>query len=299
MRISIMLIYLMIPPLLYSQIKIKTYTTATDTFYWKHYESVDKPKKASLRKFVSGNSNQVIQAFIAGNLELFPQFTNDSVSRFGLKDLKKSLYPVDINGDGLPDMIFSGFSGGESDITRIFLNRGDTFELVFEDYQYITSLTLKEGKLMRMVIADPGCCDAYLYFRREFSVVQDRNALIFVKGKQTVEYNRTQRPMELLSTPFRWTSLYDTLLIRASAALIDDPYNPYMETAGNIIAGYTQKVRGEAIARQRDTFGREWLFVEIIPEIRPAKSIFYEIEKYPTFIRGWVNRSEIKISQPN
>lgn len=285
---------LLLPVFLFSQIKLKTYTTATDTFYWKKYEQVRKPKKLNLRPYTASGAGSVVDLFLSKNLQNFPQYTNDSISHYTIKDLKKCLFPVDLNGDGLVDMIFTGFSGGESDLTRIFLNLDSSFKLVFEDYQYITSLTIKDRRLTRLKTADPGCCDAYLYFEREYKVSQDFGSLDFIKGKQTAEYFHAERPITMLKEPVPWESRHDTILIRASAAILDEPYNPQFETFGNIIAGYKQKIRGTILAVQKGNNGEEWVYIEIIPDIKPAKSIFYEIEKYPTFIRGWVESFEVK-----
>ena len=261
------------------QIKLKTYTSATDTFYWKRYEHIAKPVKVNLSKFTVGKPSRSINSFLEKNLAFFPQFANDSAPQHTIKDLRHALYPVDLNGDQQPDMIFSGFSGGESAITKIFMNRIDTFELVFEDYQYITAMDMVNGVLHSMTIADPGCCDAYLYFEREYTVRKEGNSLSFIKGKQVAWYHYTERPRESFKTPLPWSAVYDTMLIRASASLLDDPFNPHLDTYGNIIAGYIQKIRGTALARQTDSRGMEWYFIEIIPENRPRKSIFYEMEK--------------------
>ena len=290
--ITTFLLLLLLPALAFSQIKIKTYTTATDTFYWKRYEQVHKPKKLSLRPYTVPDPGGVVDAFISGNLGDFPQFTNDSIRRYTVKDLRKSLYPVDINGDGRPDIIFSGFSGGEVDLTRIYLNQGSGFSLVFEDYQYIVYLSFNEGKLTRIRTADPGCCDAYLYFQREYKVKYNGSNPDFIRGKQTADFSHAEKPLEMLSKPFTCTSKYDTLLIRASGAIQNEPWNPYMETWGNIIGGYTLKVRMTVLAIKQNQ-GTEWFYVEIIPDIRPKKSIFYDTDKYPTFIRAWVDRDDV------
>jgi len=292
--IACIFLFFLLPGMLFSQIKLKTYTTATDTFYWKKYEQVLKPKKLNLKSFTISGAHTAIESFISKNIEDFPQFSNDSLPGYSIKDLKKCLFPVDLNGDGLTDMIFSGFSGGESDVTRIFLNLGNSYKLVFEDYQYITSLTFKNGMLGRLKTADPGCCNDYLYFERDYGVQPEPGSLNFIRGKQTSEFSHTERPSVLLKTPVIWESRHDTILIRASAAILDAPYNPYLETLGNIIAGYKQKIRGIILAVRRGRDGREWVYTEIIPDVKPAKSIFYNIDKYPTFIRGWIESSEVK-----
>jgi len=277
------------------QITIKQYTSATDTFYWKRYEHVKKPAKLNLSKFTVPKSGKTMDRFLTLNLEKFPQFASDSTKPFRLADLRKCLFPIDLNGDKLADLVFSGFSGGESGKTQIFLNRGDSFELVFEDYQYLAAMILQKGMLTGLQMADAGCCDAYLYFTRDYTVRQSGVVMDFIKGKQTAIYHFTERPFEMLSPAIPWKAVYDTTLIRASAANLDDPYNPHLETWGNTIAGYTRNIHGLVLARKKDIKGILWYFVEIIPEIKPEKSIFYEIDKFPTFILGWVEGSLIRI----
>jgi len=298
-RNGLLYLFFLLPSVLFSQIKIKTYTTATDTFYWKKYEQVKKPKKLNLKPYTLSSANSVIGSFLSGNLQEFPQFADDSIYHRTIKELKKCLYPVDLNGDKLIDIIFTGFSGGESDITRIFLNLGSSFKLVFEDYQYIVSLNFSDKKLIRIKTADVGCCDAYLYFGREYEVRHESGFLDFIKGKQVAEYDRTQRPSDLLQTPIPWESRENSILIRASAALLNEPFNPHLESYGNIIAGYKQKIKGNILAVQKGNNGEEFFYVEIIPDIKPAKSIFYDIEKYPTFIRGWVDSYDVKTNPTN
>ncbi|MCK9424169.1 MAG: hypothetical protein M0Q38_16405 [Bacteroidales bacterium] len=279
-----------------AQIDIKRYTTATDTFYWKRYEHVPKPKKLNLKPFMTTGAKKAIDSFLSKNLSLFPQFTNDSISRFGINDLKKCLFPVDINGDRLPDIIFSGFSGGEADVVRIFINRGDRFEFVFEDYQYITRFKLTNGKLTDMQTADPGCCDGYLYFTREYLVNQDSTGPVFIKGKQTVIYKYTEEPRTYFPSPKAFRAKSDTLMVRASAARLNEPFNPYLDTFGNIVAKYRTKARGMALAKKTDEKGNKWFFVEIYPDTSPSASILYETEKIPTFLRGWVSGNRIEFN---
>ncbi|MEI7982664.1 MAG: hypothetical protein WCI71_13515 [Bacteroidota bacterium] len=289
LRFFILLFFVLLSGRLSAQIDIKRYTTATDTFYWKRYIHVPEPKKLNLKQFTTHGTKKEITDFLAGNLSQFSQFTNDSISRLGVNDLKKCLFPVDINGDNLTDMIFSGFSGGESDVVQIFLNQGTRFDLVFEDYQFITKLNLANGKLTELQTGDRGCCDAYLYFTRDYTVSQDSTGPVFIKGKQTVIYQYTEEPGEFFATPKQFSAHADTLMVRASAARLNEPYNPHLDTFGNIVAKYRTRARGIALGKKSYGKGNDWYFVEIYPDATPSASILYETTKIPTFLRGWVS----------
>ncbi len=276
-----------------AQIKLQTYTTATDTFYWKRYTHIPKPPKLRLKQFSVSNSTEIVDAFLVNHLNLFPQFTNDSLPKFTVKTLKKCLFPVDINGDMLPDMIFSGFSGGEADVVQIFLNRKDSFELVFEDYQYITKFRKEAGKLVELQTGDVGCCANYLYFTRDYRVKQENGEPFFIKVKQKVAYQYTEEPFKYYPQPIPFVAKSDTMLLRASAAQLNEPYNPYLETFGNIVAKYRSKTRGIVVAYKSYGNGNDWYFVEVYPDTSPSASILYDLTKMPTFIRGWVSGQAI------
>lgn len=278
---------------LYGQIPIKTYTTATDTFYWKRYVHIPRPEKIHLKKISESGYKKEIDRFIAQNTGDFQQFTNDSLSNRTLKDLRKSLYPTEINGDGKIDLIFSGFSGGLADITRIYLNRGDSFELVFEDYQYLTKFMRKNGLLTSLQTGDPGCGEDYLYFTRDYEVKWEESVPVFIKGKQTVAYKYTEEPREYWDKTIPFRSVSDTMMVRASAARLNEPFIPRLETFGNIIAKYRQKTRGAVLAVKNLGKGNTWYFVELFPGVAPAASILYEADKVPTFLRGWVSGQSV------
>ncbi len=276
-----------------AQIKLQTYTTATDTFYWKHYTHIPRPAKISLQQFVVPSPGRAVESFLLKNLDQFPQFTRDSLSNHTVKELKRCLYPVDINGDNLPDMIFSGYSGGESNMVMIFLNRRDSFELVFSDDQYFTRFRKKAGKLAELQTGDIGYGGNYLYFTRDYRVETINGELSFIREKQHVAYKYTEEPTRYYTSPIPFIAKADTMLLRASAALLNEPFIPRPETFGNIVAKYREKARGVVLAVKSYGNGNDWYFVEVSPGTYPSASILYGLDKMPSFIRGWVSGQAI------
>jgi hypothetical protein len=276
-----------------AQIKLKTYTTATDTFYWKRYVHIPKPPKVRLSQFTVLDHGRTAEQFLAGNLDQFPQFTNDSLPKFNVKTLKKCLYPVDINGDHLPDMIFSGYSGGESDLVRIYLNHGNSFELVFEDYQYISKFRKEAGKLVELQTGDVGSGSNYLYFMHEYRVDHENGQPVFIMVKQIVAYRYTEEPSKFYQKPVSFVAKTDTMLLRSSAAQLNEPFFPELGTFGNIVAKYRSKARGVVLAMKTYGKGNDWYFVEVFPDTSPSSSILYDVNRMPTFIHGWVSGQSI------
>ncbi|MFZ4521916.1 MAG: hypothetical protein ACOYNC_09430 [Bacteroidales bacterium] len=280
---------------LFAQIDIQRYTTATDTFYWKRYIHIPKPPGVSLRRFSVSNSSKHIDAFLRHNLSQVIQNARDSSLLFPVKELKKYLFPVDINGDKLPDMIFNGTGGKGPEMVKIWLNRRDTFILIFEDYQYITKFRKTGASLVDLQTGDIGSGDDYLYFTRDYRVDSESENPAFVKGKQVVSYKYTEEPQRYYPVPIPFVAVADTMLVRASAARQDEPFNPKLDTFGNILAKYRAKARGVVLAYKSNGQGNDWFFVEIQPSTLPSASILYGLEKVPTFIRGWVSGRSIQL----
>lgn len=271
-----------------AQIEFQRYTTATDTFYWKRYAHVPKPSRVKLGRFSARRSDHRIETFFSRQTGQITQFTDDSTNRQSPESLKKYLYPVEINGDDLTDMIFSGFSAGEPEMVRIWINLGDSFDLVFEDYQYISKFVRAGNTLVEMQTGDVGSGDDYLYFTRDYRVHFENGEPVFVKGRQAVIYRYTEEPLKYYPHPVPFIAKADTMLVRASAARLDEPFNPHLGTFGNIVAKYRSRARGFALAYKSCGKGNDWFFVEISPSATPSASILYDTGKIPTFIRGWV-----------
>ena len=270
-----------------AQIKLQTYTTATDTFYWKRYIRIPKPPKVRLSQFTVADHGKTVEQFIVRNLDQFPQYATDSLPAYNAKSLKRCLYPVDINGDHVPDIVFSGFGGGGTDLVRIYLNRKDSFELVSEDYQYITKFRKDSGNLVELQTGDVGTGTDYLYFTRDYRVKQERGNPVFVKVRQNVVYKNTEEPVRYYPKPVSFIARADTMMLRASAARLNEPFNPHLDTFGNIVAKYRSKARGVVLATKSYGKGNDWYYVEIYPGTLPSASILHDLTKLPTFIRGW------------
>ena len=278
-----------------AQIDIQRYTTATDTFYWKRYTQIPKPPRVNLRRFLVSQPSKKIDAFLEKYLAQALQVSGDSASPVSIAELKKSLYPIDVNGDRLPDMIFSGTLGGAPEMVRIWINRKDSFELIFEDYQYISKFRKEGDKLTELQTADVGKDGDYLYFTRDYRVQMEQGVPGFVKGKQTVSYQHMEEPANYYPVPIPFIAKADTMLLRASAAQQNEPFNPGLDTFGNIMAKYRTKARGVALAFKSMGKGNDWFFIEVSPSASPSASVFYDLDKLPTFIRGWVSGQAVQL----
>ncbi len=276
-----------------AQIKLKTYTSATDTFYWKKYEHVPPPARLNLKKYTVANNASQVETFLQNTPQAFKTFISDSLRMHPENPPKKYLYAININHDALPDIVFNGSGRNETEMVQIYINRKDSFDLVFEDYRYISELSGDKAGITGVVTGDPGKKGDYRYFRRYYSIAHEGKSVAFIRGKQTVEYKFTQRPGKEFENPRPFKAMNDTTLVRASARFIDAPYDPKLKTWGNIICGFTKVISGNILAMEKDAAGLIWYFVEIFPDEKPEKSIFGDLGNYPTFIHGWLPSEDI------
>jgi hypothetical protein len=270
-----------------AQIDIRSYTTATDTFYWKRYIRVASPPRANLKRHRSSGSSALVASFLVRRSEYLPELSVDSTNPVSDREVTKLLFPMDLDGDRHPDMVYSGPIDGEPGMVRIWLARGTDYQLVFEDYQYISKLKTESGRLVELQTADAGNDTGYLYFTRDYRISYGKGDPVFIKGKQTVIYKNTEEPPQFLEVPFTFTSRTDTLMLRASAARQNEPFIPSLGSFGNIVARYRSTCQGTALARKITGPGNTWYFVEMSPAVVPSASIFYGTEK-ASHLSAWL-----------
>ena len=256
------------------------------------YEMTDHYQEFRWDQVEMTRDEKFIEQFIDKNKSSFPQFFLNP-DTFDEEDLIKSLHLIDMNGDGLRDLVFNGFSGGEADYVQFFLNKEDTFLLVFEDMQSITSIKQHKGKVIKFSVDDPGCCGALLLFEKDYTIDYKNDTFIINKVRQSVLFHDTQKPSQFFDQPEEFYIGKDTLYLRNSPASINEPFDSFLEQYGNIIATYRKGDRGRAIASHIDTSGKKWLFVIMFPESEPLQSIFHNINEFPTFTKGWINSEGI------
>src|SRR5690554_7127190 len=84
------------------------------------------------KEFLWPENENMNSALIEKFIDLTPQeFQNYRLNEpysLTISDLTKALHIIDLNNDGLDDIIFDGLSGGEPRQISIFINNGHSFE---------------------------------------------------------------------------------------------------------------------------------------------------------------------------
>lgn len=279
-----------------AQIDIHRYTSATDTFFWKRYEHIPGPAPLRLSRVGSVPKGNILTALIAQYPEQFAQLSPDSTVAPDIREWKKNLRATDFNDDGKPDIIYAGPGRTTDHMVQLYLFRETGFNLVFEDFGFLTNWTMKEHRLISVGTGEASCAAGATNFLRDYEVKWEGAEPRFIHGKQTAWYRYTELPSLLLEKPVAFESIRDTLTLRASAARINEPFIPEPETFGNIVAKYSKKLRGVVIGTTGHQKNNDWYFVEIIPDAFPSATVLCRHNQIPLFIRGWVPASAILLS---
>lgn len=173
---------------------------------------------------------------------------------------KNSLKTVDLNGDGLLDIFYSGYLGGAADsYSFIFLNNGDAFNLVFEGEigsEFIYAVK-KSGKISGLIYYFTGSFAPVPLVRRlDILSCEELN----VKSVNLAKYfDDIKYPQKYLEKPIKFKVLNSKYHLRSSPFVDNEKNKSYR--VGNIISTYKSNNIGKAITKNSDDTGRVWWFV--------------------------------------
>lgn len=205
---------------------------------------------------------------------------------------------LDINNDGLNDIMYIGSTGGEGSEVVIFLNTKNGFKNIFKQLQHIKKLEFKENRLSRLYIYDDGCCADYNDFNRIYEVNYNSNIPKFNTIYFTANTHKAYFPKKYFNEPIYFQVLNNNYKMRDSAAVDDTTKNGMggIEFIGNNIDTLNKGTKGRAIASQTDKTGRVWWLVEIDSSYHAYGNLFYkqEGEKRTTSKMGWISSRYVK-----
>lgn len=224
----------------------------------------------------------------------FEQAQFDS-TEYGLKGFAKCLHFLDINGDKKTDVIFEGYSGGESDFTNIFINENGKFKSVIAVFQYLKALNFdNNGKLNSFTILDFGCCAEYIETETTYSVDENfKTSILFQRAKPSF----TSPPKQnIFSTPIKFKTINDDYTLRSSPIIDDTSTIIYDAIAkGNAIAKYPKNSIGYAWTEQQDNTGQTWYLVEMNPVKKLKEDLVYYRDTIAPRQIGWMNKRYLQI----
>ena len=214
-------------------------------------------------------------------------------------DLENDLHVIDLNADGLYDIVFDGQSGGEPREISIYLNTGDNFENVLTVQQGISKMKFDNGVLSELIIRDWGCCAEILETIKVYKVEENGKFLIFKLLNKFQYIDQTKLPQDF------WVESKTVKIVNIDYNIrfspeINDTTDFYIfgKTVGNIVGKLSKGNLVTAIAESADTTGRVWYFVIINPKIHIKESLFYDATyEEKSFKCGWISSRYVEVKR--
>lgn len=214
-----------------------------------------------------------------------------NVFNYPVEKVLQQLYAIDINGDNKKDIIFEGSNGGEATVTYIYLNKGDHFEKVFDQFQYFSGASFKNNKLISFNIENPGCCADPQIINYHYTVTYNNDQPVFTLSKSTGYLEHTQKLLTKFTPQKKFTIVKDRAITRAECYNLDIEH-PFYGEDGNAVAKFKKDDKGVALGSSNED-GKEWLYVLMSPTTAP--NINPTFGEQPTHTYGWILKSETNL----
>jgi hypothetical protein len=261
------------------------YPVQSSLFDWKKYEQVNLKE---------------VNAFIAEQPNYFHHFKGkNEYSTLTMKDLIKSIHFIDLNSDGVNEVIFDGPSEAEGNETIIFQKIKNQYKRVFIGRQSIVEIKWLSNGETKVYLSDFGCCAEYTTIQKVFKLTHNENGMIkLVKVYQSVVFSEGKLPDSLFLSPIRFKVTIDNYKLRHTPRFDDTSYQPWdydtSKPAGNVIAFLPKYTQGYATGYKTDKSGRQWWYVEIDERSILNNFKLYGHEDFPTKIIGWLSSTYLE-----
>ncbi|MBL0104113.1 MAG: hypothetical protein IPP51_10425 [Bacteroidetes bacterium] len=274
------------PSSLPDSVKLQLYYDRTDKFEYINGYEYDK---SVLAKTEENRDTIKLLNFIKANYGSIEGDNSDFA--FTPEIILNSTYGIDFNGDSLLDIFYDGPSGGEPNITEIFLNKGDHYEKVFSENQDISKADFSNNKLNSFILMDPGCCADPEIIERYYSISYDDKKPTFRLDKTIGYLASTEKPQEVIPTPIEFTTAKDNVKLRAECYQLDNVETAIYGIHGNAIGTYNAGATGKALGLKKDK-NEVWIYAIMDAENKIDSCDFPAFIEQPTALRGWLLKSD-------
>jgi uncharacterized protein YecT (DUF1311 family) len=265
------------------------YPIAAQTYYW------ESPiNKGEIENFIKTHKATYFSYFNKDSISYGYDFTNNG--------LLNSLHLLDLNKDGVDEIIFNGLSGEEGNRTDIFQKINNKYEIVFSTRQDVIGIKITNSATY-LFILDPGCCAEYSIIQKTYKMNVQSNVIYFNQIYQSQLLNKTVKPDSLFNSPIPFKIITDQYKLRFEPKLDDTSTQFYdlmgdLKPTGNVIANFKLNTTGLAFGYKADSLANKWWYVEM--DEKSYVSNFKlddrnsELRRFPTKVIGWLSDKYVK-----
>jgi len=216
-------------------------------------------------------------------------FTYDDFP-FQQSDLITHIYLIDINNDDFKDVIYQGPTGGEPNMTVIFLNQESNYSEVFRQYQDIFEVEFKDNKLTSLALTNPGCCADPQVVDYFYKISYNNNKPTFDLIRTTGYLSGYEKPKNKYNKKKPFTTLKDNVKLRNECYELDTEH-PYYGESGNILTTYQKGSTGRAFAEKKEN-DVIWLYVLMDKKSKFDTNDFPTFKEQPIELYGWIKKNQ-------
>ena len=208
-------------------------------------------------------------------------------------DLASNCYVVDFDADGINDLLYFGYLGGESLGLVFFKNDGQEYSKIFEVMGNLVYLSeFKMYTPLSFAVNHYGCCasinDVLEYYTPTNIDVEFKYQL----SQKIAHIKGMLFPVDGFIDPIAFKTVNPEYKMRLKPIIDDDQsFHPDYPMPGNTIAIYPAGSLGTAIATKTDETGRVWYFAIMKNNIEPIKNILFKgyNNDQSYFSMGWIS----------
>jgi len=206
----------------------------------------------------------------------------------------EDFHVVDIDRDGLKDIVYSGMCGIDGSATVIFRNNGESFdELLFVIGRIHQVPDFNSNLPFSFTLRNYACCGGFTSVFEKYILVNENGNYSYKLQTREDYVSETVFPEAYFEKPIAFKTVREKYNLRFSPAIDDtsEVARPY-EDYGNTVRSYPANSIGYAIAAKKDETGRIWWFVRM--DNKTAKGLEYtskvgDNSEEPTFSLGWMS----------
>ncbi|OFY08316.1 MAG: hypothetical protein A2W99_07000 [Bacteroidetes bacterium GWF2_33_16] len=212
----------------------------------------------------------------------------------------ESFHVIDIDRDGVKDIVYSGECGLEGGSTVIFRNNGESFDELLSVIGEIHQVSELNSNLpFSFTLRNYACCGGFTDVFEKYILVKENGNYLYKLQLREDYVSETVFPETYFEKPIAFKTVREKYNLRFSPVIDDtsEVARPY-EDYGNTVRTYPANSIGYAIAEKKDETGRIWWFVRM--DNKTAIGLEYtrkvgDNSEEPTFSLGWMSNRFVEI----